>query len=310
LALCAVLIFSLSAFAADTGAKKNIVMIAGHPSHGPGEHEHNAGTQLLAKCLREGLGDKVDVKVHLNGEWPTAAELDQADTIVIYADGGGAHPAVQGDHLAELAREMKRGCGLVCLHYAVEPAYEKANWPEGKEIPADRGSKGKGAAEFKDWLGGYFEQYWSVNPTWKADFKELPKHPITRGVKPFTTNDEWYYHMRFRDGMKGVTPILTAMPPESTATQNVGTHSGNPQVRHEVVDEKKPQTVAWCVQRDDGGRGFGFSGGHFHKNWANENQRTLVLNAIYWTAHGDVPADGVESKVSEDEIKANLDKKK
>ena len=36
-------------FAAD--AKKNVLMIAGKPSHGPGEHEHNAGVQLLAKCL-------------------------------------------------------------------------------------------------------------------------------------------------------------------------------------------------------------------------------------------------------------------
>jgi hypothetical protein len=42
-------------------------------------------------------------------------------------------------------------------------------------------------------------------------------HPTTRGlkpfaveVKPFTVHDEWYYHMRFRESMEGVTPILTA----------------------------------------------------------------------------------------------------
>jgi type 1 glutamine amidotransferase len=171
--------------------KKTIVMIAGRPSHGPGEHEHNAGVQLLAKCLDEGSSNLAEVKTHLNAEWPSDDELAKADTIVIYADGGGGHPALQGNHLAQLGAQMKRGCGFVCLHYAVE-------------VP-----KEKGGPEFRDWLGGYFETNWSVNPHWTANFAKLPKHPITNGVKPFTTNDEWYYHMRFRDGRRGYTPIHT-----------------------------------------------------------------------------------------------------
>ena len=36
-----------------------IVIVAGTPSHGPGEHEFNAGSMLLAKCLRQNPG--VDV---------------------------------------------------------------------------------------------------------------------------------------------------------------------------------------------------------------------------------------------------------
>ena len=79
------------------------------------------------------------------------------------------------------------------------------------EVPKD-----KGGPEFLDWIGGYFETFWSVNPHWDADFTSLPNHPITRGVKPFKIRDEWYYHMRFREGMKGVTPILTAVPPDQT----------------------------------------------------------------------------------------------
>ena len=79
--------------------------------------------------------------------------------------------------------------GLVCVHYAVEV-------PKG--APGDM---------MKKWLGGYFEIFWSVNPHWTAEFKTLPNHPITRGVKPFSLKDEWYYHMKFRDNMKGVTPI-------------------------------------------------------------------------------------------------------
>jgi hypothetical protein len=304
---CALLTLAVSAIAAD---KKNVLLIAGKQSHGPGEHEHNAGVQLLAKCLEQGAADRVMVKFQLKGEWPSAEDLGKADTILIYSDGGGGHPAVQGDRLQQLDKEMKRGCGFVCLHYAVEPAYEKTGWPEGtKEAPAGRGSKGKGASEFLNWLGGYFEQHWSVNPHWTANFKEFPKHPISNGVKPFSTKDEWYYHMRFRTGMKGVTPILSDLPPESTTQRGEGPHAGNPDQRKDVLELKAPQHVAWAVEREDGGRGFGFTGGHFHAGWGNENQRKLVLNAIVWTAKAEVPANGVESKITTEDLQANLDPK-
>jgi type 1 glutamine amidotransferase len=277
-----------SVFAAD--AKKNVLMIAGRPSHGPGEHEHNAGIQLLAKCLGQGAADRVDVKFHLNAEWPSAEELAKADTVVIYSDGGGGHPAASPNHLAQLGKEMKRGCGFVCLHYAVEVEKEK------------------GGPEFTDWLGGYFEKNWSVNPHWDAGFKSLPAHAITSGVNPFGTNDEWYFHMRFREGMKGVTPILTSIVPDSTMSRADGTHSGNPTVREEVKN-KVPQHVAWAVQREDGGRGFGFTGGHVHKGWGNAEQRKLVLNAIVWSAKGEVPTGGIESKITDEDLAANLDPK-
>jgi len=290
LALAALI--SLPAARAAEGGKKLIVLIAGKPSHGPGDHEHNAGVQLLAKCLNSGVADAVEVKVHLNAEWPAAEELGKADTILIYSDGGGGHPALQGDRLAQLGAQMKRGCGFVCLHYAVE-------------VPKD-----KGGPEFREWLGGYFETNWSVNPHWTANFKELPKHPISNGVKPFSTNDEWYFHMRFRDAMKGITPVLTDLPPEETMKRGDGPHSGNPAVRAAVLERKERQPVAWANQREDGGRGFGFTGGHFHKGWGNDDQRKLVLNAILWTAKAEVPPSGVESKVTAEDLAANLDKKK
>lgn len=319
LALLSLTLLAGTTFAAD-GGKKTVVMIAGNPSHGPGAHEHNAGVLLLAKGLREGAADRVEVLTHLNAEWPSADELAKAGTILIYSDGGGGHPALQGDRLQQLDAQMKRGCGLVCLHYAVEPAFEKVGWPaaqtgpDGKplpqEIPADRGSRGKGAAEFLDWLGGYFEQFWSVNPHWTANFQQLPDHPISRGVRPFSTNDEWYFHMRFREGMRGVTPILADLPPEKTVSHRDGPHSGNPDARRAVLEQKKPQIVAWAVARDDGGRGFGFTGGHYHKGWGDDDQRKLVLNAILWTVKAEVPENGVESKVTPEELAANLDKKK
>jgi type 1 glutamine amidotransferase len=270
--------------------KKLIVMIAGKPSHGPAQHEHNAGIQLLRKCLEQGGAGQMEIKHHLNGEWPSQEELSQAATVVIYSDGGGGHPALQGDRLQQLDKEMKRGCGFLTLHYAVEPTIEKGN------------------KEFINWMGGAFEINWSVNPHWDANFKEFPAHPISSGVKPFSTNDEWYFFMRFRQGMKGVTPILSDVAPESTMSRPDGAHSGNPAVR-ESVKNKDKQHVAWAAERDGGGRGFGFTGGHYHKGWGNNDQRKLVLNAILWTAHIDVPAPGFESVVTEADLLANLDLK-
>ena len=129
---------------------------------------------------------------------------------------------------------------------------------------------------------------------------------MTRGVHPFETNDEWYYHMRFREGMKGVTPILTAVPPDSTRQGKDSTHGGNPAVRAEI-GKNTPEHVMWVSENEGGGRGFGFTGGHVHWNWKNDDQRKLMLNAIAWIAKIEVPADGVPSKTpTQEELEANL----
>ena len=271
-----------------SAADKKIVLIAGTPSHGPGEHEFNAGVLLLKKCLDGVSGVKAET--HLNG-WPNegASAFEDADAIVIFCDGGGGH-MVRGSHLPEIDACMKKGVGLAFIHYAVE-------------IP-----KEKGGQEFLAWIGGYFETFWSVNPFWDAEFKTLPKHPITSGVKPFHINDEWYFHMRFAEGMKNVTPILSAVPPESTMSRKDGPHEDNPAVR-EAVAKGEAQHVAWAFERPDGGRGFGFTGAHFHKNWGNEDFRKIVLNAIVWIAKMDVPASGVSSTVTEEDLQQNLDPK-
>ncbi len=277
-------LFTVNALAAD----KKIVLIAGAPSHGPGEHEHRAGCLLLKSGLDQVAG--VTSVVYSNG-WPDSPEaFTGAAAIVVYSDGGGGHPLLQGDRLKTIGALMDQGVGLACIHYAVEPTKEK------------------GETEFLDWIGGAFEIHWSVNPHWDAEFKQFPKHPITQGVKPFTMRDEWYFNMRFRDGMQGVTPILTAVPPASTADRADGPHSGNPAMRA-AVKRGEPQHMAWASERAGGGRGFGFTGAHFHKNWGDDNFRKLTLNALLWVAKAEVPADGVQSRVTSEQLKENLDDK-
>ena len=131
-----VLTCSLGLVAGSMAAPKKVVMLAGKPSHGPLSHEHNAGIQLLAKCLKQGATGLVVPVVTLNG-WPSDESIfEGADAVVIYSDGGGGHPAVRGDNLLKLGKLMEKGVGFLTIHYAVEPTTTKGN------------------KEFIDWQGG------------------------------------------------------------------------------------------------------------------------------------------------------------
>ena len=255
---------------ATGGANKKIVFLPGQGSHGWFAHAHRAGCLLLARCLNENVPG-VEAVVSKGG-WPKEESmLEGAAAIVIYCDGA----SVPSGHFEQLDALAKKGAGVVFLHYALDVG------------------KGSNGDHLLDWIGGYYEQHWSINPSWTAEFKKFPDHPVARGVRPFRIHDEWYYHMRFREGMKGVTPILSAVPPESTRDGPDGAHSGNPAVR---ARQGMAEHLAWAYERPDGGRGFGFTGGHDHQNWAHDDLRKAVLNGIVWTAKLDVPTDGVASK--------------
>src|SRR5919201_5109657 len=77
-----------AAFAAAPA--KKLVLLAGKPSHGPMEHEFNAGVLLLKKCLAGVPG--LDV-AHYPGGWPDSDKaFEGAAGILLYADGGAGHP--------------------------------------------------------------------------------------------------------------------------------------------------------------------------------------------------------------------------
>jgi len=252
-------------------AQKSILFIAGPKSHAPGEHEHLAGCELLAKHL---AGSGLDLKAEVSNGWPAdAAKVDAADTIVIYGDGMDQHPA--NGHLAALRKHHEAGKGLAVIHWALEPGD-----PELTKL-------------LDDALGGHFVVDWSVNPVWKMTQPIIARHPVTRGVTPFEVEEEFYYHLRFRDD---VTPLLQALPPIDSIGAD-GPRSGNAAVRKAVAD-KIPQTLAWAVENSNKSRGFGFTGGHFQRNWAIPGFRQLVLNGIVWSAGLEVPPQGVSGKVA------------
>jgi hypothetical protein len=253
---------------AAEGGKKQIVFVHGPASHGYGGHAYGPAFRMLARMLNEGVPAVNAVVVQSDKD---LSPMDAADAIVLGSDGGDLVKKL-GDRLEPL---MAKGVGLACIHYTVDPTDKKA------------------IERLIAWIGGAYEQHWSVNPFWDADFKTFPDHPAARGLKPFKIGDEWYYHMRFVPDMKGVTPILQAVPPESTRQGKDGPHSGNPEVRKRTG---MAEVVGWVYERPNGGRGFGFTGMHTHWNWAQDGFRTAVLNAIVWIAKAEVPKNGVPSK--------------
>jgi hypothetical protein len=266
---CCVALLTLPLVARSAVGITSILFVAGEPSHGPGEHRFPEGCALLAQALN---ASGLPVRAEVSQGWPTDDALAAARTVVLYSDGLERH--VAEGHLDALRRHTAAGKGLAVLHFALEPSH----------------------GELSDFLlqtlGGRFEVDWSVNPVWKLEQPKLATHVVTRGVAPFTTEDEWYYHLRFR---AGIVPVLQAVPPESSLGQD-GPRSGNPAVRAAVA-KHEPQTLAW-IYESQGRRTFGFTGGHFHRNWADDNFRKLVLNAIVWTAGVEVPANGVASSVA------------
>ncbi|WP_142714975.1 ThuA domain-containing protein [Fodinibius sediminis] len=251
----------------------HILFIAGKASHGFGEHEHLAGSKLLAATIEEG---NIGIRTTVISNWPEDDSIfDNVDSVVIYSDGGPGHPIM--DHLESFEEVMDRGVGFVTLHYAVV-------------VPP-----GEAGDLFLEWQGGYFETHWSVNPFWTTKITGYPDHPISNGVGEISIRDEWYFHMRFSENDGELTPILTDLPPEETlTTRDDGPYSNNPYVREAVLENKEEQHMAWAYERSNGGRSFGFTGGHYHWNWGVENFRRVVVNAIVWSAGVEVPPEGLQ----------------
>ena len=147
--------------------------------------------------------------------------------------------------LDDLIRQKK--IGVVILHYAT--------WAENW----------RAREYYLGWTGGLWVQIGSKNPVddWTMTL-ESKKHPILRGVKPWTYRDEVFCRFFLPNDARR-TELLLATPTEDKA--RIG-----------------PQIAAWAYQRDDGGRGFVFGGLDFRDNLALDNYRRFLLNGIAWAA--------------------------
>ena len=182
-----------------------IVLVAGHASHGRGEHEFFAGCALLMKLLQE----TPDVfPVIARDGWPRNPKtFEGAKTVVFFMDGGGGHPIIQKDHRDAVQKLMDQGVGFVNLHYAVE--YPKSQ-----------------SDHVLEWLGGYYETGFSTNPHWKAEIKTLPEHPITARRQTVRAGGRMVFQHTFQAGSSGSPADL-----EGCAARPRARHGGGPRTQ-------------------------------------------------------------------------------
>lgn len=263
------LLFYLCASSSLAADPTRVLIIVGPSKHPPGSHEVAAGGRLMQHCLQN-IPQLAELKADVFYEWPDQTVRDAASTVVFIGDTFPANrlPNPQ-QNLADLEVMMKRGCGIVCVHYATGLLGEDVT-PEGDH-------------PMLGWLGGYFASFGCKHHKSFAKIfpaatisPAAPQHPISRGWKEFTLRDEPYTNNYF--GRGNVTALATSMLPP---------------------DHPKQETIAWCIERDDGGRGFSIVMPHFYKNWRHDDLRCFILNGIIWTAKLEVPDQGVQTKLPE-----------
>jgi len=262
----------LSTAAVLAGAPSRVLIVEGPSKHPPGTHEVGAGARLMQHCLA-GMKNVSGVAADVVTAWPSdKTALDAVRTVVFIGDVFPPLRMAESERImADLGAMMKRGCGIVCIHFAT--GLQAADLPPSGDHP------------LLHWMGGYFstggaKHHKSVARVFPSVTitPAAPAHPICRGWKAFTLPEEPYYNNYFGpDGNRmaaGVTALATAMlPPEAP----------------------KSEVVAWSVERGDGGRGFAVVMPHFYKTWKDDDFRRFALNGIVWSAKLAVPKGGVRT---------------
>jgi hypothetical protein len=263
--------------AADT----KILFLAGPRDHGgPGRHEYERDLRTLAQSFERSTNLPGVTTQVLVGSLPRDLDAVKGASVIVINSSSDRHenethplfpPDPSTNHhgydpettaylkaLDELIKQNK--IGVVIFHYSLWAE----NWA-AREY-------------YLHWTGGLWVQMGSKNPVdeWTMSFADK-KHPILRGVKPWTYRDEMFCRF-FLPNDKRRTNLLLATGKEDK--QRIG-----------------PQIASWAFERDDGGRGFVFGGLDFRDNLVRDDYRKFLLNGIAWSARMEIPRKGVESPV-------------
>jgi putative membrane-bound dehydrogenase-like protein len=149
----------------------HVFIRAGVKTHGPNQHDHPRFLKEWTALLSE-RGLKVEGAL----EFPSAAQLDKTDVLVIYAQDG---MKVVGEQRANFERFLKRGGGIVVVHDGVVSGDEH-DWAKKVQGGAWRWDGDKKTKWFEGEVGVYFVD---------------TAHPITRGLSNFDWKDEIYYDL-------------------------------------------------------------------------------------------------------------------
>lgn len=249
LAIVAFVFVTVGTFATEP---LRIFIRAGEKTHGPGQHD---APQFLRdwKPLLEARGAKVAGAL----TFPTAAQLDVTDVLIIFCQNGGS---IHHGERTNLENFLKHGGGLVVLH---------------------DGLTGDDPQWFKTIVGGAWEYGRSKYFEGKISFYyQDHDHPITRAASNFDVDDEMYWDLH----MLAEAHVLAATYQPDTRNTIGGKQF--PSI-YDIV----PQM--WAYETNNH-RAFVSLLGHNYKTFNLPHYRATLLRAIAWAGKRD--ADLLVSK--------------
>ena len=233
-----------------------VLFIGKQPDHPFATHMYLHTGEMLARCLeRSG-----NIETIVTDGWPKdQTVLADIDALVLYMTPA-AEFLLDGPHRPEFEAMMKRGVGLVTLHWASSVHQKNLD---------------RLGPTWLSYLGGTWVSNVGLH-TGNSPLRQLePNHSICRGWSEYELHDEYYLNPTIGQDS---TPLLRVTAGDQ-----------------EVI-------VGWAFERDNGGRSFGTTLGHFYRNFQRAPFRRMIVNSILWTAHVDIPEDGARVDLPPDEL--------
>ncbi len=237
-------LLALAAVVTHAADPVRVFIRSGVKTHGPNQHDHPRFLGEWTRLLSE-RGFQVSGAM----DFPSAAQLDATDVLIIYASDG---MKIVGEQRAHFEAFLRRGGGLLVMHAGVVSGdqYEWCKriiggawrWADDA-LPKEKATK---------WLEGDVGLFWID-----------PHHPISRGLSNFDWKDEIYYDM-------DLAPDIDVL---ATSFHNV--HIIAPQV--------------WTYERTlEGGsapyRALVSLPGHEFDIFNTPQYRAVLLRGLAWTA--------------------------
>ena len=226
---------------------------SGPKSHGPGAHDHPSFLRDWVPLLNER-----GAKASGGDQFPTKAQLDQTDVLVLHLDSGGDIKI--GQERKDLLEFLQRGGGIVTIHAA---------------------SVSKDHDWFKTIIGGS----WHHGQTkWREGDMHLyftdRENPITKDMSNFAMDDEIYYDM---DVLPECRILAGAYTPKPAGTRNEKAAKRAAEItkggKEVSIYDIQPQV--WTYEKDNY-RSFVSIPGHYYANFSRPNFRALLLRGIAW----------------------------
>ena len=254
--------FASTVVAAAAEPPLRVFIRSGPKSHGPGAHDYPRFLREWVPLLNER-----GAKASGADAFPTKAQLDQTDVLILHAQEAGNIP--DATDRKNLNAFLARGGGLVVIHAAAvsrDPEWYKSiiggSWRQGTT----------------KWLEAPMHLYFSDRT-----------HPITRDVSNWSMNDEIYYDM---DMAPDARVLATAYTPKAIDTGGRGNREAQARAAEAVALRKGVniydiQPQMWTYERTIDGasrpyRAFVAIPGHLYENFNRPNYRAILLRGLAW----------------------------